>query len=185
MNYNSVEEIFESIDGARERLETSVREVAEGRDTFRAAPDRWCVAEIVEHLSIVEANVVKLCEKLLEKAEGEGRTRREGAPFAPVSLDEFAERARQKFTAPEQIAPTGSRPLSDSLAALRSSREALRALRPRIERVDGTALRFPHPAFGPINLYQWLLFVGGHEQRHLAQIETVKQSMNTQAEAAS
>ncbi len=184
MNYNSVEEIFESIDGTRARLETSVREVAEGRDTFRAAADRWCVAEIVEHLSIVEGNVLKLCEKLLEKAEAEGRAREEGASFAPVSLDEFADRARQKFTAPEQIAPTGSRPLTDSLDALRSSREALRALRPRIERADGAALRFPHPAFGPINLYQWLLFVGAHEQRHLAQIEAVKQAMNTQAEAA-
>ena len=184
MNYNSVGEIFENIDGTRARLETSVREVAEGHDRFRAAPDRWCVAEIVEHLSIVEANVVKLCEKLLEKAEAEGHTRREDAPFAPVSLDEFAERARQKFTAPEQIAPSGSHSLTDSLDALRSSREALRALPPRIERADGTALRVPHPAFGPINLYQSLLFVGGHEQRHLAQIEAVKQAMNTQVGAS-
>jgi len=184
MNYNSVGEIFESIDGTRARLETSVGELAEGRDRFRAAPDRWCVAEIVEHLSIVEGNVVKLCEKLLAKAESDGLTREEGAPFAPVSMDEFAERSRQKFTAPEQIAPSGARPLPDSLAALRSSREALRALRPRIERVDGTHLRFPHPALGPINLYQWLLFVGGHELRHLAQIEAVKQAMSEQAGAA-
>ena len=184
MTCNSVEEIFENIDGARARLEEGVRDLGEGGEDFRAEPGRWTVAEIVEHLSIVEGNVVKLCRRLLDKAEAEGHAREEGAPFPPASLAEFAERSRAKFTAPEAIAPSGSRPLSDSLAALRESRAALRALRPRIERAEGAALRFPHPAFGPINLYQWLLFIGAHELRHLAQIEAVKQAMNARAGAA-
>ncbi|HLM55185.1 MAG TPA: DinB family protein [Pyrinomonadaceae bacterium] len=183
MSCNSVEEIFENIDGARARLEKGLSDLGDGGESFRPEPGRWTVAEIVEHLSITEGNVVKLCHKLLEKAEAGGHARAEDAPFPPTSLAEFAEQARQKFTAPDSIAPTG-RPLPESLAALRESRAALRALRPRIERVEGTAVRFPHPAFGPINLYQWLLFIGSHELRHLAQIEAVKQAMNVRAGAA-
>ncbi|HYH85991.1 MAG TPA: DinB family protein, partial [Pyrinomonadaceae bacterium] len=77
------------------------------------------------------------------------------------------------------IRPTGAT-LAASLSALRDSRSALRALRPRVERVDGTGISFPHPAWGAINLYQWLAFVGAHEQRHLAQIEALKETMSAE-----
>jgi hypothetical protein len=85
-----------------------------------------------------------------------------------------------KINAPESARPADSRPVAESLAALRDSRAALHALRPRLERLDAHALRFPHPAWGPLNLYQWLLFVGAHEARHLAQIEALKESMNSE-----
>ncbi len=38
---------------------------------------------------------------------------------------------------------------------------------------DGLALgnfSYPHPMFGPLDLYQWLVFVGLHESRHACQI---------------
>jgi hypothetical protein len=49
----------------------------------------------------------------------------------------------------------------------------LRALQPRIEATDLSAFTYPHPAFGPLNFYQWLALIGLHEQRHLNQIESV------------
>jgi len=61
---------------------------------------------------------------------------------------------------------------------MRESRAALNALRPRVEAVDGASATYPHPAFGPLNLYQWLAFVGAHEARHLRQLERVLDSMN-------
>ena len=181
MDFRSVPEIYEHIDRTRARLVAAVEGLSGEQQTFSPAPGRWSVAELVEHLSIVEGNVVRLLEKLLGKAEEAGAEAAAPDLFAdPVSIEEFVERSRGvKLEAPERIRPTGLT-LADSLAALRSSREALRALRPRIERVDGTALRFPHPSFGPINLYQWLLFVGAHESRHLAQIEALKQAMNAE-----
>ena len=45
-----------------------------------------------------------------------------------------------------------------------------------IARGDGLALsqvEHPHPIFGPLNLYQWVAFVGAHEARHAAQIREV------------
>jgi hypothetical protein len=35
----------------------------------------------------------------------------------------------------------------------------------------------PHPVFGPLNLKQWVEFVGQHEKRHLAQIEEIKEQL--------
>jgi hypothetical protein len=178
MSYNSVAEIYEDIDGTREKLLRAVEGFDEGQHGFRPSPERWSVAEIVEHLSIVEGQVAGLLEKLLGKAESGGHTRAEGSLFAPVSIAAQVEQTRaRKLTAPEQIQPTGA-PLDIALDRLRSTRTALHGLRPRVERVDGTAISFPHPAWGAINLYQWLAFVGAHEQRHLAQIEALKDAMS-------
>jgi uncharacterized damage-inducible protein DinB len=181
MDFNSVGEIYEHIDRTRERLVRAVEGLSDDEQRFRPAPDRWSAAQLCEHLSIVEGSVVGLLGKLLARAGESGAGRAEGTPFAPVSVEEFVERSRDaRFEAPERLRPADSTPLADSLARLRDSRAALHGLRPALERADGHALRFPHPAWGPLNLYQWLLFVGAHESRHLAQIEALKESMKAE-----
>ena len=180
MNYNSVAEIFDDIDATRARLLQSVEGLSDARQNFRPAPEKWSAAEVLEHLSIIERRVTKLIAALLDKAEANGRPRDAGEPFAPVSVAEFVERSRaQKFNAPEDARPGGA-PLADSLKALRDSRASLQALRPRVERTDCAGVRFPHPAWGPLNLYQWVAFVGAHEARHLSQIEALKETMNAE-----
>jgi hypothetical protein len=177
MDFRSVPEIYEHIDRTRARLLAAVEGLSEEQQGYRPASERWSVAELVEHLSIVEGNVARLLDKLLGKAEEAGAGVAAADDFDPVSIEEFVERTRAvKLEAPERIRPTGL-PLSDSLAHLSESRAALHNLRPRIERADGRALRFPHPAWGPLDLYQWLLFIGAHEDRHLAQIEALKETM--------
>jgi hypothetical protein len=176
MDFRSVPEIYEHIDRTRARLLSAVEGLSEEQQGYRPAPERWSVAELVEHLSIVEGNVAALLGRLLGKAGEAGGAAAVG-DLAPVSIEEFVERTRDvKLEAPERIRPSGL-PLPDSLARLKDSRAALHDMRPRVERADGRALRFPHPAWGPLDLYQWLLFVGAHEDRHLAQIEALKAAM--------
>jgi len=175
--YNSVAEIYEEITDTRARLVGAVEELTDEQLGFRQSPERWTVAEIVEHLSITERRLARMLAGLVGKLEAEAAPE-EGSAFAPVSVAEYVERAgREKYTAPEEIRPKGV-PLPDSLARLRDSRASILDLRPRVERVDGTRANFPHPAWGPLDLYQWLAFVGLHEQRHLSQIEALKEVMN-------
>lgn len=130
---------------------------------------------------MVEGNIVRLLDKLLGKAEEAGAAGAQTPDLpAPVSIEAYVERSLgEKYEAPERVHPKGL-PLADSLVRLREVRAALHALRPRVERTDGRALRFPHPAWGPLDLYQWLLLVGAHEDRHLAQIEALKQTMDSE-----
>jgi len=200
MNYHSVAEIFDDIDQTRASLFESVEGLSADEHGSRPAPDRWSVAEILEHLSLVERGVARVVARLLEKAEAAGQGKADGqtqavagqthgasgqtpeaaAAFAPVSIAEFVEQTRtQKLNAPENARPAGV-PAADSLSHLRDSRAALHALRPRVERADCSSARPPHPVWGPLNLYQWLLFLGAHEARHLAQIEALKEGMNAE-----
>lgn len=176
MVFNSVEEIFVFIDKKRERLVETISSLSDEQTAQRRTPDAWSIAEILEHLSMIENGLSIAINKLLEKAEAKGLvSENKGVLNPPISLAAEAERAKDaKFQSPEPFIPKKAATVSTSLESLKSSRAALHELRSRIEAVDGSEVRFPHPAFGPLNLYQWIAFIGLHEAHHLRQIrETI------------
>ncbi len=183
MIYNSIAEIYEANDGARARLFRSVENLSEAERTFRPAPGKWSIAEVLEHVSLVESNVLRLLQIALRKADAAGGgDRPEGEPFAAVSIKEFVEQAAtRKYQSPEAAIPTGSATVADSRARLEETRAALDSLRPLVERLDCTRMLYPHPAFGPLNIYQWLAFIGVHQSRHRQQIEALKETLNAPA----
>lgn len=184
--YNSVAELFEEMDRTRRRLHSTLDGLDAEQENLRDSPERWSIAEIIEHVAIVEGRIAGLAGKVVGKAEAEGAERAgTDAPFTPIDLREIAERgAREKYTAPETAAPAGGVRVADSLARLTESSAALRLLRPRIEALDLSAYKFPHPAFGPLDLYRWLAVLGLHEERHRRQIEGIKNAQPSKAGGA-
>lgn len=170
MTYTSVAEIYELIERTREQFYGRVEGLSDEQAGARPSPDAWSVAEIAEHLALIERGLLRMMKGVLAQAEAAGGA----GEMRPFTLDQHVERARtEKYVAPEIARPKGEARLADSLAHLRRSREELRALRPRIEAADLNATSYPHPAFGPLNVYQWLAFIGVHEARHLRQVEAL------------
>jgi hypothetical protein len=182
MAYKSVAEIFEAIDETRSRLYERVEGLPASQESFRPSTDAWTVAEIVEHLTIFEERMCRLFTMMVKKGESaEDAPSSVGQGFRPFSLDDFVERSlKEKYTAPETVRPSGSTPLKDSLARMRRSRAELHELRPKLEAIDLSGVTYPHPVFGPLDLYHWLAFIGAHEDRHLRQIESVISSKGFQ-----
>lgn len=174
MIYHSLSEIFDAMDKTRARLRARLEGITDGKERVRLSEDSWSVAEIAEHLAIIEERLSKLFPVMLAKAEAGGFHRTEGEPFKPISVEAILERSRQeKYTAPDTARPTGEVSLADSLARLDNSRASITSLRTRLEAFDLTGMRYPHPVFGPMDTYQWLIFIAAHESRHLRQIETI------------
>jgi hypothetical protein len=172
MAYQSLGEILATVDETRARFIERINSLGADDAGVRADAEAWTVAEIVEHVSLVEKQIVKLMTLMLIKAEAGGALARADGSIAPVEMGEIIERSRrEKYQAPETARPTGNASLSDSLAVMRASRAALQELRPRIEAADLTTVSYPHPAFGQFNLYEWLVMIGVHEERHLRQID--------------
>ena len=184
MIYNSLSEIFDSMDKSRARLRNRLQEMTAEQEGLRPSEEAWSVAEIAEHLAIIEERLSKLFPVMLTKAEAGGLERRPDQPFEPVTVESMIERsAREKYVAPETARPSGGVSLANSLSRLDSSREAIRTLRPRLEALDLTAVTYPHPVFGPLSAYQWLIFISAHEDRHLRQIESLLNAQQTSAGA--
>ncbi len=144
----------------------------------RAAPDGWSVAEILEHLRMVESGVARLITKRVGQAKeaglGEEKSTASVLPsFAPYSA--MLERAVMQ--APATVLPRANIDISDALEGLESSREALRAAVVSATGLSLGEIKHTHQILGELDLYQWLIFVGHHEGRHKRQIERTLKSI--------
>lgn len=173
MNYHSLAELFAAKSAALERLHHRVQGLTSAEASFQPTNGGWSIAEIVEHLSIVEDQLLKLITTLLKKTEEAGRTNPMMLSFE-VSLQSILERSQtEKYSTRDKFLPTGKMTVSHSLQMLRDIQTQLHSLQPRLQSVDLTFATFPHWIFGPLNLGQWLAFIGLHEERHLAQIGSI------------
>jgi hypothetical protein len=84
---------------------------------------------------------------------------------------------RRAITAGERVLPRGEMDSTMALVALETSRQSLRELLATLDGLDLSAFTMPHPALGPIDGYQWFLFLGSHEARHAGQIREIGTSL--------
>jgi hypothetical protein len=165
-------EIAEFLEETRAAVVRAVAPLSPEDAARRPEADAWSVDEILTHLSLVEPGVAKRIAKSVGQAKGEGLLRETSVESVMRSLDGAAlEALLKKQVAPEFVEPKTVLSLSESLAALAVSRDGLRQA---MEKADGWALEqvvAPHPRLGTLDMYQWLLFLGHHERRHLAQLE--------------
>jgi hypothetical protein len=101
MVFNSLGEILAFVEKEQKRFAESSSNLNEAQEIYRTASDRWSIAELAEHVGIVDDRVVRLTRKLLN----ENTPPSELPAFQPVSLDRFAPRWNEPFTAPEMVAP--------------------------------------------------------------------------------
>ena len=69
MTYHSVEEIYQAIDETRARLLARAQTLDAAQASFRPDETSWTVAEVVEHLSLIESGLCRLIGGLVAQAE--------------------------------------------------------------------------------------------------------------------
>jgi hypothetical protein len=174
MTFRSLEEIYREKERVLDAIEMTVRSLSASQLSFRPSPGVWSVAEIVEHLALVEPGMIRLAGSLTEKAGSNHRTA--PAPFEVTLDDGITTGASGKLVTRPEAVPAGNVPAGESLRTLRAIQTQLLDLRPRLEAVDVSSVRFPHRVLGDLTLGQWCAFIGAHEARHLGQIRSVLSS---------
>jgi uncharacterized damage-inducible protein DinB len=172
-------EVLDYLDSSRSTLDRAVAELPASMRRRRPAPDRWSVAEILEHVTLVERRVEALLRDVIDQARATGVGREHGSgPVLPtVPIDQLLDR-NVPLTARENAWPTGTQDARQAASELSKTQRALRQL---LVDADGLALSevvAPHPRLGPLNVYQWLVFVGAHEGRHTAQVHEVTAALS-------
>lgn len=140
---------------------------------FKPAADRWSIAETAEHVIVAETGSGKLLRGKLvrEPAAPEVLAATEGAD---VRIDARLRQRDRVFPAPEFVLPTGRwQTAREMVAIFEESRNATIDFLLATE-LDLAQYAAPHPAFGPLNGYQWAYFMVRHAERHVDQIEAVK-----------
>ncbi|MEO6447451.1 MAG: DinB family protein [Gemmatimonadaceae bacterium] len=164
-------ELMHLAEGTREELIALVRDVPEQQYAHPPSDGGWSVAQVLAHLHLVEHSSVRALFRTLKDGKKAGLERESDTTSLVGSLDASGLREETtKRQAPSFTQPSDSPVLHEALAQLAESREALRTW---AREADGFALgtlRFPHPLLGALTLYEWILMLHHHEQRHLRQI---------------
>jgi uncharacterized damage-inducible protein DinB len=179
------EEVLNYLDARRADLQTAVEAVPLDLRQKSAAPNQWSIAQVLDHLTMIDRRVGTGMKKWLADARAKGVGAETGTSSVrnSVPTELIIDRSR-RFEAPAEIRPADDIDATAAWTALEQAREDLRST---FLSGDGLALAEiiqPHPVLGPINLYQWMLFVGSHEARHTGQIREIAGALQQDSTAS-
>ena len=144
---------------------------------FKAAPDKWSILDICEHILLAEGLIFGAVDRALAtQPNPEWETKTKGKT-------EFVEKAvvnrTVKVKAPEEIVPLGKLSRAEIIAKYKEARgKTLKFTEETQLPLKSHTLDHPFPVFGTLNAYQWLIYVPLHNMRHNLQIAEVKSDPN-------
>jgi len=171
MNNQTISDIYATNDKIREQTKQLVANLSDEQKALLPDGEKWTIAHIIEHIAIVQDGMTKISAKLLTQAQAAGKTSDGAARLSENFAAKAAEAQQLKFEAPDRVRPTGNQSVAESLSKMDEAREELEKLRPLFESVECSDFKFPHPFMGDLTAHEWLTLIGGHEARHLRQIE--------------
>lgn len=177
-----ISEVLSFLDTRHRELAEAVSRVAPARQVQRPAADCWSVADVLGHLAVVEEMITGVLRSRIAAAREKGLgPEPETGPIVPtVDVDRVLDRTRRITAAPEWCGPPGT----DGATAWARLESAHAALREVIRAADGLSLcnvGARNPLLGPLNAYQWVVFMGAHEARHTVQIREIAAALEETA----
>jgi hypothetical protein len=146
-----------------------VARIPVARQAQRPTPDRWSVAEIVEHVARIDLGVAKILA--VHSATPRTATADELAA-AQLTSDKIARvRSRaERFEAPDRVRPSGTLAPEAALTQLAGARAALQAAYAAADPAVLDGAVHPHPVIGPLTLRGWFALAAHHDARHAQQL---------------
>lgn len=171
-------ELLDHLERSQNALRVAIDGVPASQRDRRPAPDRWSVAQIVEHLAHTAAQVASLLGRGLRQLEKAGlRPAGDLPPVLPtIDQQRLLDRER-KVTAPPTVQPRHGLTCEQAWQTFTESRQALADTLRAGDGIDTGSIKAPHPALGEIDFHQWIAFVGLHEQRHAEQIRVTAEQL--------
>ncbi len=147
-------------------LVSEVEPLSETQLNFRMTPDSWSVKDVVEHLAVAEPQYWQQVQDGVKQPLGYKSERTTDAVILWYGVD----RTHRKTTGEARVAHGQFPSAKESLAAFRKLRSVMTQFASDSqEDVRGRQLKG-----GDMDVYQWLLMISTHSQRHIMQIREIK-----------
>jgi hypothetical protein len=155
----------------------AVEKLSDAQWNFKAAPERWSVAECVEHIMMAEGTLMAAAERAL--AAPPNAAWAEKTKGKTEFIENVMVKRLGKAQAPESIVPSGKIPRAELMQKLRDARaKTLKFAEETKLPLKQHTTDHPFPVFGTLNAYQWVIYIPLHNIRHNQQIAEVKASPN-------
>jgi len=164
------ESVLKYLDETKAEYIKQLTGISDAQLNFRAAEGRWTIAEIAEHITVVEQALFAMftAPTASKKFASDDLPR-----IADTTIKLAITNRGTKFTAPEAVRPNGR---WKTVADLLANFEKTRATTIDFIKNNKTDLRgtFVQSPMGMIDTAQGIVFISGHADRHLAQLREVK-----------
>jgi len=159
----------------RDGVVSAAKGLSEAQLKFKPAPDRWSIAEVLEHIALAEDYIFGNLTNNIMKAPA-GPADRDTAKLDAMVQAALPDRSH-KVQAPGPLVPNGRWTAIESLDHFLKSRAKT------IDFLQSTPdvrahVSSENPFQQPLDGYEWLLFIAGHSERHTKQILEVKADPN-------
>ena len=150
--------------------------MSDGQWNFKPSSDVWSVSEVSEHIALSEGLLFSIVQKILLAPADDEKAQTLNGKENQLLLAVMDRSS--KAQAPEVIRPTGKFATKASLIeAFKKARDqTIEYVKTSRDPLKNHVAR--HPAFGELTTFQWLVFIAGHANRHVAQLEEVKTNIN-------
>jgi len=168
------------LEGSRKAFLDATKGLSPAQLNFKAAPDRWSVAECSEHIALAEGFIFGLVSEKIMKAPANPE-KREAAKGKDDLILKILQDRSHKATAPEPLDPAkqAAMTLPEAIKLFEDKRTGtIEYVKTTQEDLRDHLFDHPVPAIGTLDGYQWILLISGHTRRHTAQILEVKADAN-------
>ena len=165
-------EISAHLENSWENLERLVMSLTKEQWNYKTVDSVWSIAEISEHLEKSENQLFSLVKNQLNLSPAEPEKAGEASGKTKTVMDAITSRNHKVKTRPE-LEPTG---YYDSPEVFIKNFDELRKKTLTYAQSTEDELRHHFIPFGPLgdlDGYQILMFMSGHMERHIQQIEEV------------
>jgi hypothetical protein len=162
-----MKKVLQRLDSVHKKLLDEVSPLDPQVYSKRPAENEWSVGEIVHHLCLVEARVIKELEGAISRAPQRVSFFRRFIPTSVVSVRLL------RVKAPEAMKPLDAPVKEAAVANFERARASLKTLCVTHGNDRFRNLIFKHPVFGEIDGVATVSFISYHEQRHYKQIREV------------
>jgi len=173
-----IAELFGYIDREHAALRAAYESVPAARRALRPSAESWSVDDVIGHLTLLERRLAVVFGQAVAGARERGVPAEASTdPILPrINVERWHDR-RRRITGSAAMDPR----TDGAVYAWEDYEKARQGVKDVLLGGDGLALEqvhLPHIVVGPLTLYEWIGFLGGHAKRHADQIREIDASLS-------
>jgi hypothetical protein len=168
------ERALQYLETTKKNVLEATKGLSEAQWNFKPAPDRWSVAQVVEHIAAAEDFLLTLDKEKVMMAPA-GETGRDVKKTDDGVLAMVPDRTN-KLQAPEPLVPTNRFGSPDS--SIKHFVESRATTENFLKSATGMRDHVMDSPMGKLDAYEFVLLIAAHSERHTKQINEVKADPN-------
>lgn len=165
------EKAVNELTNSKNNLMSAIKGLSDAQLNFKSSPESWSVAECTEHLAISENSLFGLVEGCLKTTPDPSK--RSDVKLSDEQLLAIIVDRSNKVKTREAFVPTGKYGThKETIKEFKGKRKDHIKFVKKTE--EDLRNRYQQLPFGTVDAYQLILFMSGHTDRHVLQIEEVK-----------